>query len=311
MTVSLAKCFFSSYSPLNIKLCLFSGVLLFTCQTRNMENKFDANNFETITINFDGNVAWITLNRPEVLNAFNLQMQKEIRSTWRAFREMDDVHAVVLSGTGEKSFSVGIDRGDDMSALEDKENLYGTSNNYMYDDPGDDLGPKSCDLWKPVICAVNGMCCGGAFYFLAECDIIIAAEHATFFDPHVTYGMPAVYEPMKMAQRMPLGEILRMTLLGNHERLSANTAKQIGLVSEVVPIEALNERASWISTAIASQPPVAVQASLRAIWAANDLGRLDALSQAPSILSTGMSKKAMAEGQSFFESGQRIDYQTR
>ena len=123
--------------------------------------------------------------------------------------------------------------------------------------------------------------------------------------------MPAVYEPMKMAQRMPLGEILRMTLLGNHERLSANTAKQIGLVSEVVPIEALNERASWISTAIASQPPVAVQASLRAIWAANDLGRLDALSQAPSILSTGMSKKAMAEGQSLFESGQRIDYQTR
>ena len=276
-----------------------------------MENKFDVNNFETITIGFDGNVAWVTLNRPEVLNAFNLQMQDEIRSTWRAFREMDDVHVVVLTGTGEKSFSVGIDRDDDMSALEDKENLYGTSNNYMYDDPGDDLGPKSCDMWKPVICAVNGMCCGGAFYFLAECDIIIAAEHATFFDPHVTYGMPAVYEPMKMAQRMPLGEILRMTLLGNHERLSADTAKQIGLVSEVVPIEALNERASWISTAIASQPPVAVQASLRAIWAANDLGRLDALSQAPSILSTGMSKKAMAEGQSLFESGQRIDYQTR
>ena len=311
MTVSLAKSSFSTYAPLKIKLCLFSGVLLFTCQTRKMENKFDANNFETITISFDGNVAWVTLNRPEVLNAFNLQMQNEIRSTWRAFREMDDVHAVVLTGTGEKSFSVGIDRDDDMSALEDKENLYGTSNNYMYDDPGDDLGPKSCDLWKPVICAVNGMCCGGAFYFLAECDIIIAAEHATFFDPHVTYGMPAVYEPMKMAQRMPLGEILRMTLLGNHERLSADTAKKIGLVSEVVPIKALHERASWISTAIASQPPVAVQASLRAIWAANDLGRHDALSLAPSILSTGMSKKAMAEGQSLFESGHRIDHQTR
>ena len=181
----------------------------------------------------------------------------------------------------------------------------------MYDDPGDDLGPKSCDLWKPVICAVNGMCCGGAFYFLAECDIIIAADHATFFDPHVTYGMPAVYEPMKMAQRMPLGEILRMTLLGNHERLSATTAKQIGLVSEVVPIETLHERASWISSTIASQPTVAVQASLRSIWAANDLGRLNALSLAPSLLTTGMSKKAMAEGQALFESGDRINHQTR
>ena len=276
-----------------------------------MGNNFDPNNFETITVSFDGNVAWVTLNRPEVLNAFNDQMQAEIRTTWLAFREMDDVHAVVLTGSGEKSFSFGIDRDGDMSALEDNENLYGTSNNYMYDDPGNDLGPKSCDLWKPVICAVNGMCCGGAFYFLAECDIIIAAEHATFFDPHVTYGMPAVFEPMKMTQRMPLGEILRMTLLGNHERLSADTAKQIGLVSEVVPTAGLNERASWISTAFASQPPVAVQASLRAIWTANDMGRLNALSQAPSILSTGMSKNAMAEGQSLFESGQRIDYQTR
>ncbi len=276
-----------------------------------MATNFDPDKFDTISITFDANVAWVTLDRPEVLNAFNQTMQEEIRATWRAFREMDDVHAIVLTGAGEKSFSVGIDRGDDMSALDDKENLYGTSNNYMYDDPGDDLGPKSCDLWKPVICAVNGMCCGGAFYFLAECDIIIAADHATFFDPHVTYGMPAVYEPMKMAQRMPLGEILRMTLLGNHERLSATTAKQIGLVSEVVPIETLHERASWISSTIASQPTVAVQASLRSIWAASDLGRLNALSLAPSLLTTGMSKKAMAEGQALFESGDRINHQTR
>jgi len=276
-----------------------------------MGTLFDPNEFETIAIDFDGNVAWVTLNRPDVLNAFNSLMQKEIRETWRAFREMDEVHAVVLTGSGGKSFCVGIDRDGDMSALDDSENLYGTSNNFMYDDPGDDLGPKSCDLWKPVICAVNGMCCGGAFYFLAESDIIIAAEHATFFDPHVTYGMPAVYEPMKMAQRMPLGEILRMTLLGNHERLSAETAKRIGLVSEIVPMDDLRNRASWISSAIASQPTIAVQASLRAIWAANDLGRLDALSHAPSLLSTGMSKKAMAEGQALFESGERIDHQTR
>ncbi len=276
-----------------------------------MGTSFDPNEFETIAIDFDGNVAWVTLNRPDVLNAFNSLMQKEIRETWRAFREMDEVHAVVLTGSGGKSFCVGIDRDGDMSALDESENLYGTSNNFMYDDPGDDLGPKSCDLWKPVICAVNGMCCGGAFYFLAESDIIIAAEHATFFDPHVTYGMPAVYEPMKMAQRMPLGEILRMTLLGNHERLSAESAKRIGLVSEIVPMDDLRNRASWISSAIASQPTIAVQASLRAIWAANDLGRLDALSHAPSLLSTGMSKKAMAEGQALFESGERIDHQTR
>ncbi len=266
----------------------------------------DTSGFETITVEISDHVAWVTLDRPDALHAFNEQMQREVRQTWSGLRVDDDVHAVVLTASGDKAFCVGIDRGQDMSALNDSENLYGTSNNFMYDDPGDDLGPKSCDLWKPVICAVNGMCCGGAFYLLAEADIIIAADTATFFDPHVTYGMAAVYEPMKMAQRMPLGEILRLTLLGNHERMTAATAHRIGLVSEVVAGAELRGQARWLAETIAGQPAVAVQASMRAIWAANDLGRLEALSLAPAILTTGMSKSALAEGQDAFSSGARI-----
>lgn len=272
---------------------------------------FDPSSLATITVAVANHVAWVTLDRPDALHAFDQQMQDEIRATWRGLRSDDDVHAVVLTASGDKAFCVGIDRGQDFTALDDSENLYGTSNNFMYDDPGDDLGPKSCDLWKPVVCAVNGMCCGGAFYFLSEADVIIAADHATFFDPHVTYGMAAVYEPMKMAQRMPLGEVLRMTLLGNHERLSADTAHRIGLVSEVVASEDLTEAARWVAETIASQPPVAVQASLRAIWAANDLGRLDAMALAPAILTTGMSKAALAAGQDAFSSGVRVKPRTR
>jgi len=123
--------------------------------------------------------------------------------------------------------------------------------------------------------------------------------------------MPAVYEPMKMAQRIPLGEILRLTLLGNYERVTAETAKDIGLVSEVLEDDSLLEKALWIAESIASQPPIAVQASLRAIWAANDLGRLDAMALAPSLLTTGMSKSSLKEGQEAFESGTRIDYKYR
>lgn len=266
----------------------------------------DLTDLQTIRVQIDGGVGWVTLDRPDALHAFDETMQREVRSVWRAFRSDDDVRAIVLTASGDRSFCVGIDRGQDFSALDDTENLYGTSNNFMYDDPGDDLGPKSCDLWKPVVCAVNGMCCGGAFYLLAEADIIVAADHATFFDPHVTYGMAAVYEPMKMAQRMPLGEVLRLTLLGNHERMSAETAMRIGLVSEVVPADRLAETADWLASTIASQPATAVQASLRAIWAANDLGRLDAMAVAPAILTTGMSKQALAEGQAAFESGTRV-----
>ena len=272
---------------------------------------FEPERFETIRVHIADRVCRVVLDRPDALNAFDDRMRQEVRATWRALRTMDDVRVAVLTATGDKSFCVGIDRDADMPALAGTGHLYGTSNDYMYDDPGNDLGPKACDLWKPVIAAINGLCCGGAFYLISECDIIIAAEHATFFDPHVTYGMAAVYEPIKMAQRMPLGEILRLTLLGNHERMSAQTAMRVGLASEVVPFEELHDAADRLAAIIASQPPDAVQGSLRAIWAANDMGRLDALAMAPSILTTGTRIEAMAEGQTAFSEGKRIEPRLR
>ena len=113
----------------------------------------------------------------------------------------------------------------------------------MYNDPGVNINPKTNDLWKPIVAAVNGMACGGALYMLGESDIIIAAEHATFFDPHVTYGMVAGFESVHLLQKLPLGEVLRIMLLGAWERMSAERAHQMGLVSEVVPQAELLERA--------------------------------------------------------------------
>ena len=277
-------------------------------------DRFHPTSFTTITVEIDeaAKVAVVTLDRPEAYNAFSPNMQEELKATWRAFRSDDRVNAIVLTAAGDTSFCVGIDRNEaEFTNMAGDSRLYGTSNNFMYDDPGDDLGPKSCDLWKPVICAVNGMACGGAFYMLAESDIIIAADHATFFDPHVTYGMAAVYEPMKMLQYMPLGEVLRMTLLGNHERMSAATAHRIGLVSEICPADELMERARWVADAIASQPAVGVQASLRSIWTANDLGTRQALSMGPSLLTTGFDMAGMEEGNAAFSSGKRIDPRIR
>ncbi|MGA0239131.1 MAG: enoyl-CoA hydratase/isomerase family protein [Acidimicrobiales bacterium] len=268
----------------------------------------------TITVDVDPEtkVATVTLDRPDAHNAFNPLMQQELRATWTAFRSNDDVNAVILTATGDRAFCVGIDRKEaEFTNLAGSDNLYGTSSNVMYDDPGDDLGPKSCDLWKPVICAVNGMACGGAFYMLAESDVIVAADHATFFDPHVTYGMAAVYEPMKMLQYMPLAEVLRMTLLGNHERMTAQTAQRIGLVSEVCPGDQLMDRARWVAEAIASQPPVGVQATLRAIWAANDLGTRQALSMGPALLTTGFDRAGMEAGATAFSSGERVEPRLR
>ena len=247
-------------------------------------------------------VARVTLDRPDVHNAFDPEMQAELSVLWRELRNDDDVRAVVLTGAGDKAFCTGIDRS--------RAGEY-TFDPLTYEDPGKQLGPKSQGLWKPVVAAVNGMACGGAFYLLGESDVILAADHATFFDPHVTYGMVAAFEPVLLLRRMPFGEVLRMALAGAHERISAETAKSSGLVSEVVPAGELLDAAHALASVFASQPPTAVQATLRAVWAARDLHADQATSLGNALLALGTSQEALLEGQAAFESGRRITPRTR
>jgi enoyl-CoA hydratase/carnithine racemase len=182
---------------------------------------------------------------------------------------------------------------------------------FMFNDPGDNLGPKSSDFWKPVIAAVNGMACGGAFYMLGEVEFIIASENATFFDPHVTYGMTAAFEPIHMSGIMPFGEIMRLSLLGNYERLSAKRAYEIGLVSEVVPKEQLHDAAAWAAEAIAAQPQLAIQGTVRAIWAARELSNRQAVALGYAYVGLGTDQTSIQEGQKLFESGKRLDWKLR
>jgi enoyl-CoA hydratase/carnithine racemase len=267
----------------------------------------------------DDGVAVVTLNRPEVHNAFDHEMQMEMRSMWQALRRNDDVRAIILTGAGEEAFCSGIDRAEaienDYLIDEDRRrNLRSStgpaSSPFQYNDPGVNINPKENDLWKPVIAAVNGMACGGALYLLGESDIVIAAEHATFFDPHVTYGMVAGFESMHLMQKLPFGETMRLVLLGAHERMSAARAYQMGLVSEVVPPCELMERAMWLGRMIASAPPLAIQGTLRAAWMAHELSRRDARHQVSSFVTIGTKYESIAEGQETFE-GPRGDWRLR
>ncbi|MBV8304505.1 MAG: enoyl-CoA hydratase/isomerase family protein [Acidimicrobiia bacterium] len=268
--------------------------------------------YETILYEEKDGVAWVTLNRPDVHNAFNARMQHELRDMWRGLRADDDVRCVVLTGAGEKAFCTGIDRTETMGGNRPDELELGSgSTPFMFDDPGENIGPNSNDLWKPVVAAVNGMACGGAFYMLGEVEFIIAAEDATFFDPHVTYGMTAAFEPIHLLQKMPFGEIMRLSLLGNHERMSAQRAFDIGLVSEVVPSGELHDAAAWAADAIASAPPLAIQGTLRAIWTGLELTRTQALEQAYGYIAMGTNQASIAEGQQAFSSGKRIEWRLR
>jgi enoyl-CoA hydratase/carnithine racemase len=137
---------------------------------------------------------------------------------------------------------------------------------------------------------------------LGESDIIIAAEHATFFDPHVSYGMVAGFETVHLLQKLPFGEMLRLALLGGHERMSAQRAHQVGLVSEVVAADELVDRAMWVARAIAMSPPLAVQGTLRAAWMAHETSRREALAQVSTLVSLGTTYENIEAGQRSFHS---------
>lgn len=271
-----------------------------------------AEEFETIRYRADDGVAWVTLDRPEVLNAFDATMQRELHDVWRRLRTDDSVRCIVLDAAGDRAFCTGIDRSEALGDRRDDRVVGSVGGAFHFDDPGEYIGPKSNDLWKPVVAAVRGMACGGAFYLLGEVDVIVASEDATFFDPHVTYGMASVFESIHMLQKLPLGEVLRMQLTGAHERVSARRAYEVGLVSEVVPGDELAEAAERLARIIASQPPLAVQATLRTIWAAQELPRRVALNDAGvAYIAIGTDEASLAEGQKVFESGQRVEWRLR
>ncbi len=226
-------------------------------------------------------VATVTINRPEALNSFTAVMMQEFRVVWGMIQEDSEVNAVVLRAADGPAFCPGVDVRNGGDVLGGQE-IWGQR------DPGELLGPKQNECWKPVVCAVHGMAAGGAFYWLNESDIVICSEDAQFFDPHVTYGLTAAVEPVGLNYHVPLQETLRMALLGNDERICAQTALRISLVTEVVAKDELWKRAYQLAATIAAKPSIATQGTTRAIWDALDMPRKAALKNALQYAVRGM-----------------------
>jgi len=218
----------------------------------------------------DDRVVTVTLNRPERLNSYNLAMLDDFRRFWAEAAADDEINAVVLRACEGRAFSSGQD-------IREEAGILRSHNVWFEQCPGTSLGPKANHFWKPIVTAVHGMAAGGAFYLLNESDVIICSDDATFFDPHTTFGLVASLEPIGATYRMPLGDVLRMALLGNDERISAYSALRMGLVTEVVPREVLWTRAHELAAKIARKPAMATQGTVKAIWESLDIPRTAAL----------------------------------
>jgi enoyl-CoA hydratase len=226
---------------------------------------------ETLRLEKRGPVGWLINNRPEQLNAMNALMRAEFETAWRTLDDDPDVRVIVHTGEG-RAFQTGVD------VMEIAEDGVGMQR-YQESVENWDLHFTSWhnDVWKPVITAVNGLCAGGGFHWVADADVVIAASDAQFFDPHVSVGQVVSLEAIGLMKKMPVEAVMRMAFVGRYERMSAARAYELGMISEIVdPPERLRDAAQVLAEKIARNSPAAMAATKRALWRALELGLTDA-----------------------------------
>jgi len=219
--------------------------------------------YETILYDQSDRIATITLNRPEVLNAASKQMQAELKDAFDRAEKDPEVWTLIVTATGR-----GFCPGADVSDISDSGKVgYGEPYlaSYRQWEPPREAGPPFREMAKPIVCAVNGVCCGAGLDLITTSDIVIASEKASFFDPHVSIGIVSAREMARLARVLPFNICMRMALMGKHERMDAERAFQLGLVSEVVEHERLGERAREIANTINLNAPLAVRGTRLAL----------------------------------------------
>ena len=218
--------------------------------------------YETIIYEKRDKIACITLNRPERLNAINYQMEAELRQAYAALEADDDVWVGIITGAG-RALCAGADLNKFRGVIGDESELRDSGPEFpgslAYWDAPQEASPPYLRMAKPLICAVNGVCVGAGLDLVTSTDIVICSEDSTFFDPHVSLGIVSARESVRMARVLPLNIALRMALMGRHERMDAQRAYQLGLVSEVVPRDELMDRAWEIAATVCLNAPLAVR----------------------------------------------------
>ena len=176
-----------------------------------------------VVVRTDGPVAHVMLNRPEAANAIDRAMATQLRQAWIAVRDDAAVRAIVVTGAGVRHFCVGADLKFVAAAGE-------VPSKGQMNDPEPPWTPMANEVWKPVICVVNGVAAGGGLHLVAEADVVVAEPGASFLDSHVNVGMVGAIENIQLLDRLPLGTVMMMTLSGRGYRLTVQRAYELGLV---------------------------------------------------------------------------------
>jgi len=213
------------------------------------------NDYETVLFEVSDRIATITLNRPERKNAFNQKLKDELRECWLRVKADPDIWVAIITGAGT-AFSSGADV--ESLATDGFHRPDAWRKLAMIEGIVEMPTPRRLRVHKPVIAAVNGVTAGLALDLVTEADIPIGSDKASFVDPHVSIGYVSSHEMVAMCRRVPVAVAMRMALLGNRERMSAQRAYEVGLLTEVVPHDDLLRRARELAEMVASNAPLAV-----------------------------------------------------
>src|SRR3954451_5095599 len=227
--------------------------------------------YEHLLVERHGPVGWLINNRPDQLNAMNGAMREEFADAWIELDRDPDVRVIVHTGEG-RAFQTGVDV---MELATDGVGM----ERYRESVENWDLHFTAWHqkVWKRVIPAVNGICGGGGFHWVADADIVIAASDAQFFDPHVSVGQAVTMEAIGLLKKMPVEAVMRMAFMGRYERMDAERARELGMISQIVdPPEKLRDAAQELAEKIAKNSPAAMRATKRALWGALETGLTDA-----------------------------------
>lgn len=212
--------------------------------------------YETIKVERERSIVWITLNRPHRLNAFNDVLMEELSDILGVVDEDPSVRCVIITGEGDRSFSAGADitafpKATPVTAAE-------------FSRKGQKIFSKIEELSKPVIAAINGYALGGGLELALACDFRIAAEHAELGSPEINLGIiPGWGGTQRLVRIVGISNAKKLVMLG--DRIKSDEALKMGLVDKVVPFDKLRDEAKALAQRLCEGPPVALKYAKHAI----------------------------------------------
>lgn len=248
-------------------------------------------NFQNLLIDIKDKIAIVTINRPDKMNALNLQTMTELKSAFTELNGNDDAYVIILTGSGEKAFVAGAD----ISELNKLDMISGKE----FSEKGQDVFNTIENYSKPVIAAVNGFALGGGCEISLSCHLRLASENAKFGQPEVNLGIiPGYGGTQRLTRLINSGRAMEYILTG--DVIDANEAYRVGLVNHVYPLNELMNKAIEMAKKIISKGQNAVRLAIKAVNIVDEVSSKEGQNYEASLFALCCGTEDFKEGTSAF-----------